>query len=135
MSFFQTRALPNVDMMLIDGGIANQVSLDEKIHGGDLVKDPNRTFLETYNCEPTLLPKPQEWAWRAKKQIYMPNFVLNHFVHYSVVSRQVLDNPMETSPRFVERKPFERRVDELNEVSECMMETNALAFHFTPLPY
>mmetsp|Transcript_32071 Transcript_32071/g.71982 ORF Transcript_32071/g.71982 Transcript_32071/m.71982 type:complete len:192 (+) Transcript_32071:158-733(+) len=100
--------------MLIDG-IANHVSLDAKIRGGDLVKDPNKTFLETYNCEPTVHPKPQEWAWRAKKQIYNPSHVLNHFVHYSVVSKQVLDNPMESSPRFVERKPFERRVDELNE--------------------
>mmetsp|Transcript_1154 Transcript_1154/g.2742 ORF Transcript_1154/g.2742 Transcript_1154/m.2742 type:complete len:203 (+) Transcript_1154:2250-2858(+) len=100
--------------MVIDG-IANHVSLDAKIRGGDLVKDPNKTFLETYNCEPTVHPKPQEWAWRAKKQIYNPSHVLNHFVHYSVVSKQVLDNPMESSPRFVERKPFERRVDELNE--------------------
>jgi len=132
LSFFQTRALPNVDTMLIDGIAANQ-GLDAKIRGGALVKDSNKTNLETYNCEPTLHPKPQEWAWRAKKQIYQPAFVLNHFVHYSVVTRNMLDNPTESSPRFVERKPFERRVDELNEVNDMlimMMEITSLTFHF-----
>ena len=53
--------------------------------------------METYNCEPTKLPKPQSWAWRAKKQIYKPEFVLNHFVHYSVVTRLVMDEPLELS--------------------------------------
>mmetsp|Transcript_2619 Transcript_2619/g.4592 ORF Transcript_2619/g.4592 Transcript_2619/m.4592 type:complete len:165 (-) Transcript_2619:1445-1939(-) len=71
--------------------------------------------METYNCEPTTHPKPQAWAWRAKKQLYRPDFVLNHFVHYSVVTRHILDKPQETSPRFVERAPFERRVNELTE--------------------
>jgi len=80
-----------------------------------LMKDPQKTYMETYNCEPTTHPKPESWAWRAKKQIYRPEFVLNHFVHYPVVTRQILDKPLATSLRFYERAPFERRVDELTE--------------------
>ena len=53
--------------------------------------------METYNCEPTRHPKPQTWAWRAKKQIYKPSFVWNHFVHYSVVTRLVEDKPFDDS--------------------------------------
>jgi hypothetical protein len=55
-------------------------------------KDPAKSYLATYNCEPTTHPKPQ-WAWRARKQIYRPDFVLNHFVHYSLVTRRILDKP------------------------------------------
>jgi hypothetical protein len=55
-------------------------------------KDPTKSYLATYNCEPTTHPKPH-WAWRARKQIYRPDFVLNHFVHYSLVTRRILDNP------------------------------------------
>ena len=55
-------------------------------------KDPAKSYLATYNCEPTTHPKPQ-WAWRARKQLYRPDFVLNHFVHYSLVTRRILDKP------------------------------------------
>jgi len=73
--------------------------------------------METYNCEPTRHPKPQTWAWRAKKQIYKPSFVWNHFVHYSVVTRLVEDKPFDDSGRFQVKAPYERRVNELTEVS------------------
>jgi hypothetical protein len=62
----------------------------------DTRKDPNKTYLATYNCEPTTHPKPH-WAWRAKKQLYRPDFVLNHFVHYSLVTKEILDKPMDAS--------------------------------------
>ena len=62
------------------------------------MQDPKKTFMETYNCEPTTHPKPESYAWRAKKQIYRPDFVLNHFVHYSIVTRQILDKPLDVSP-------------------------------------
>jgi hypothetical protein len=74
--------------------------------------------METYNCEPTTHPKPEAYGWRAKKQLYRPQFVLNHFVHYSVVTRRILDEPMKESLRFVEKAPFERRVNEVTEVRE-----------------
>ncbi|KAL7541803.1 hypothetical protein ACHAXR_011234 [Thalassiosira sp. AJA248-18] len=124
LSFYQTRALPNVDKMLrYEGRTSSACKVDKKadakkdgiLNSMCLMKDRERTFMETYNCEPTTHPKPKAWAWRAKKQIYKPDFVLSHFVHYAVVTRQILDKPLETSPRFAERTPFERRVNELTE--------------------
>jgi hypothetical protein len=70
--------------------------------------------MELYDCESTPLPKP-DFGWRAKKQIFRPWYVLNHYVHYSVVTKRLLDAPHEVSPRFVEKYPYERRVNELTE--------------------
>ena len=119
LSFFQTRALPNVDFMVAyDNSSTKACKKNEAFDNaipGCLAKNPNRTFMETYNCEPTTHPKPQSWAWRAKKQIYRPDFVLNHFVHYSVVTRQIIDRPELESLRFIERNPHERRANEISE--------------------
>ena len=52
-------------------------------------KDPDSTFLETYNCDFLPLPKPS-WSDRAKKQIYRPDYVLSHFVHYSTITKGIL---------------------------------------------
>eukprot|EP00934_Nitzschia_sp_Nitz4_P005410 Nitzschia sp. Nitz4//scaffold343_size17995//3209//7250//NITZ4_008797-RA/size17995-processed-gene-0.25-mRNA-1//-1//CDS//3329548584//5400//frame0 len=73
-------------------------------------KRANATFLETY-CEPSRFPLPPNAA-RAKKQLYRPSFVLNHFVHYSTVTRMVIDRPR--MPRVV-GYPYERRVKEMSE--------------------
>ncbi|KAL7548927.1 hypothetical protein ACHAWF_012195 [Thalassiosira exigua] len=124
LSFFQTRALPNVDIMVPYEGTATCKGKKGAsiLNSTCLMKDPKKTFMDTYNCEPTTHPKPQEWAWRGKKQIYSPDFVLNHFVHYSVVTRLILEKPLETSLRFYERAPFERRVDEISEVSSLYLQ-------------
>ena len=127
LSFFQTRALPNIDLMIpysgqdtkscsqdvnkvLDASCAMKVCIEHTMDtlicyavttnhliSDHTSKDPSKTFMETYNCEPTKHPKPQSYAWRAKKQIYRPDFVLNHYVHYSVVTRLVLDKPLESS--------------------------------------
>lgn len=121
LSFFQTRALPNVDVMApYDGESTSscEVLWDDNtnaLRSDCLQKSKNKTYMETYNCEPTTHPKPQSWSWRAKKQIYRPAFVLNHFVHYSVVTRQIIDHPDMESMRFMEKAPFERRVNEISE--------------------
>ncbi|KAL3779330.1 hypothetical protein ACHAW5_007363 [Stephanodiscus triporus] len=100
------------------------------------VEGPKQELSGDLQLEPTTHPKPN-WAWRAKKQVYRPDFVLNHFVHYSLVTRRILDKPEDTSDpvrdlidvflpniwlqcqttdiRFIERAPFERRVNELTE--------------------
>ncbi len=69
------------------------------------------------------LPKP-DWAERAKKQIYRPSYVLNHYVHYSTVTRGTVMLYAEAKrrninwPRYYgERTPSERRVDDLNEAT------------------
>eukprot|EP00934_Nitzschia_sp_Nitz4_P002058 Nitzschia sp. Nitz4//scaffold98_size77359//51989//54343//NITZ4_005552-RA/size77359-processed-gene-0.151-mRNA-1//-1//CDS//3329560769//2058//frame0 len=77
-------------------------------------KRRNSTFLESY-CEPFPFPRPATDTMTNMKQVYRPAFVLNHFVHYSTVSKLILDKP--THPRVVGR-PYERRV---NEISEAFM--------------
>ena len=110
LSFFQTRALPNIDYM--DLYLSHEPECQTL--GNCLAKKPNATFLEAYDCEQTPLPKP-DYGWRAKKQIYRPEFVLNHFVHYTTVTRRILEAPNERSFKFMVGKPYERRVDELAE--------------------
>ncbi|KAL9186044.1 hypothetical protein ACHAXT_005282 [Thalassiosira profunda] len=118
LSFYMTRALPDIDLMIPYNGTpasSCEVGGDSALDSTCAMKDPQKTFMETYNCEPTTHPKPKSWAWRAKKQIYRPDFVLNHYVHYPVVTSRILDTPLESSARFFEKSPFERRVDELTE--------------------
>ena len=79
-------------------------------------KDPNRTFLETYNCD-VAYPKPT-WSNRAKKQIYRPSYVLSHFVHYSTVTQPMTDLNNLQSFRYRETTPSERFS---NEETEAMM--------------
>jgi len=76
----------------------------------------NATFLEAYNCDSAGSPKPS-WADRARKQIYLADYVLYHFVHYSTVTlghKKTYDQG-QTFYRFGEKKPSERVVDEENE--------------------
>ena len=103
LSFYQSRAAPNIEFMEPDGKSS-----------GCLSKRSNVTFLEAYDCESEPLPKPKD-KWRAMKQIYRPWYVLNHFVHYSTVTKRILSNPEQASPGFIEKAPYERRVDEVNE--------------------
>jgi hypothetical protein len=51
-------------------------------------KRANETFLKLYNCEFIRPPKPERFA-RAMKQIYRPDHVLSHFVHYATVTVDV----------------------------------------------
>jgi len=53
-----------------------------------VIQRPDALFLETYNCDLSL-PKP-DWSQRAKKQIYRPSYVLNHYVHYSTVTNKTV---------------------------------------------
>lgn len=80
---------------------------------------PNTTFLEAYNCDSAGSPKPQ-WADRARKQIYRPDYVLYHYVHYSTVTQGYLKTFEETDAgkwkhRFGESSPSETTTDEVNE--------------------
>jgi len=87
LSFRSTRAYPDFKHTFDFGndGECGPVS-DPKCRA----KVANATFLETYNCEFDPLPKP-DWSDRAKKQIYRPDYVLSHFVHYSTVTRGILE--------------------------------------------
>ena len=84
--------------------------------GEGRVQLPNTTFLEAYNCDSAGTPKPS-WADRARKQIYRPDYVYYHFVHYSTVTAGYMKTYTEgqTHARFREHQPSERVVDESNE--------------------
>jgi hypothetical protein len=83
-----------------------------------LVPRRNETFLKVYNCDSIKRPRPERFA-RAMKQMYRPDYVFSHFVHYSTVTeygaryydpkRPILD----IHSKFDETK--EVFVDELNE--------------------
>ena len=48
----------------------------------------NQTYLQVYNCEFIRSPKPERFG-RAMKQIYRPDYVQSHFVHYSTVTTDI----------------------------------------------
>jgi len=110
LSFFQTRALPNIHYLDL---VPSRENKDDHPNQFLWKKKSNVTFLEAYNCDKTPFPKPASWSWRAKKQIYQPSYVLNHFVHYSLVTQRLLDAPTERSGIF--KDLYEKRVDELTE--------------------
>merc|ERR1712071_245575 len=53
------------------------------------------------------------WADRAKKQIYRPDYVLSHFVHYSTITKPMTEELK--SWRYGESAPSGGYVDEFNE--------------------
>ena len=65
---------------------ANGQSINVCLDKGCIVKNPNTTFLETFNCENHVLPGLKPKTWCAKKQIYKPSYVLMHFIHYSPIT-------------------------------------------------
>eukprot|EP00546_Thalassionema_frauenfeldii_P011998 CAMPEP_0178912968 /NCGR_PEP_ID=MMETSP0786-20121207/10573_1 /TAXON_ID=186022 /ORGANISM="Thalassionema frauenfeldii, Strain CCMP 1798" /LENGTH=793 /DNA_ID=CAMNT_0020585641 /DNA_START=205 /DNA_END=2589 /DNA_ORIENTATION=+ len=109
LSFYQSRAKPRIDFMMSNDDD------DDKMNSRFLVKQSNVTYLQAYDCESDPLPKDGATKWRAMKQIYQPSYVLNHFVHYSTVTQRLLTHPKEPSPAFIQRRPYERRVNELEE--------------------
>jgi hypothetical protein len=118
LSFRSTRSYPNYYFMekYGDGGECGKTERPLC-----LKKRSNATFLETYNCDFLPLPKP-DWADRAKKQIYRPDYVLSHFVHYSTVTKGILATYKEKKSKgkawyywYSEDKKSERFIDELEE--------------------
>jgi len=84
-------------------------------------RNSNTTFLQAYNCDGAGSPKP-EWADRARKQVYLADYVLYHYVHYSTVTLGYMDtyeshqkDGSRYIPRFREHAPYERETNELTE--------------------
>jgi hypothetical protein len=87
------------------------------------------------SCDSGGIPKP-DWADRARKQIYRPEYVLYHFVHYSTVTRGYLQTYEEAKEngqtwyrKYRERSPSERASDEMSEV--VMVHTKSLGREMT----
>jgi hypothetical protein len=77
-------------------------------------------FLQAYNCDTEPPPKPPSGD-RARKEIYRPDYVLYHFVHYSLVSTSVASFYNGTSSWV--RRDTELQVPEhqTNEITEAVM--------------
>lgn len=110
LKFRSTRARPLLSTLepTYDEGVKECTKDMGKTHNQCLTKKAENTYLETYNCEYIKSPKPERFA-RAmvrndfcafcyimpkpqhsiiliQKQMYRPDFVLSHFVHYSTVT-------------------------------------------------
>jgi len=103
----------------------------EASNKGGRPKLPNATFLQAMNCDGSPLPRP-DWADRARKQLYRADYVLNHFVHYSTVTKahmityQEAQTAGESWNRYQPPDPTERNVDELTEAT--MIHTKSLDY-------
>jgi len=89
----------------------------------------NRTMLQTYNCDRQKGPKKDKMP--AEKQLYRPDYVKLHFVHYSTVTELTLMNKQETLDsgekwrEVIHTDPLSRFGNELTEGS--MLHTKAIA--------
>lgn len=116
LSFKSTRAYPDFKHTIDFGNDGECGTLENPLCRA---KKEEVTYLETYNCEFTPLPKP-DWADRAKKQIYRPEYVLSHYVHYSTITKGILETySMQKDKKwdywYREPNTSERFSDELNE--------------------
>mmetsp|Transcript_10201 Transcript_10201/g.21894 ORF Transcript_10201/g.21894 Transcript_10201/m.21894 type:complete len:930 (-) Transcript_10201:193-2982(-) len=78
-------------------------------------------FAEVYNCDSDKFPKP-EWSERAKKQLYQPEYVLTHYVHYATVTKGLMTTKEEAKKMgkswymtFHESRSADQITDEINQ--------------------
>ena len=121
LKFRSTRARPLLHTLIPtydEGAKECTHEMAKKGNNQCLTKNESLTYLETYNCEYIKSPKPDRFA-RAMKQLYRPDFVLSHFVHYSTVTVDMAREKQYTKGRFIKDRTMnievERFVDELNE--------------------
>uniref|UniRef100_A0A7S1BNS3 Glycosyltransferase family 92 protein n=1 Tax=Corethron hystrix TaxID=216773 RepID=A0A7S1BNS3_9STRA len=84
-SYMSNRAVPRLSLM---------EPASDKVHpycnkGGCYQRKSDKTFMQTYNCNRVLPPYPPS-AEAKKKQIYRTDFVLAHFVHYTIVTQRAM---------------------------------------------
>jgi hypothetical protein len=123
----ESRALPRWEMMeqVTNKSICRQQDETSRSGGTDttttttttcLVPRRNVTFLSLYNCDTVKAPRPREY-FRNMKQIYQPDFVLSHFVHYSAVTRPMAEYYRDkTDPSSFHRIPSAKEKYVLNEM-------------------
>jgi len=126
LKFRSTRARPRIDLLdpTFDPSYSNCPNetevADIKTPGilSCLIPRRNETFLNVYNCEYIKSPKPERFQ-RAMKQLYRPDFVQSHFVHYSTVTTELSTRKYNHSGTFkragTNNPKNERFVDEINE--------------------
>mmetsp|Transcript_62163 Transcript_62163/g.183786 ORF Transcript_62163/g.183786 Transcript_62163/m.183786 type:complete len:905 (-) Transcript_62163:578-3292(-) len=99
----------------------------------DPVVPPQTTFMQTYNCDREETPRYN--VMPAEKQIYRPDYVLLHFVHYSTVTTVSIMTPLELETAGLD--PKKRRYKEksnhiMDEDSEArMLHTKSIKYQDT----
>jgi len=109
----ESRARPRFDMMeetndpRACGRDSTDENIDNKSNASCLVPRSNETFLSIFNCDTVKPPRPKGY-FTNMKQIYRPDFVLSHFVHYSLITRGIAEYYKDKEdPTKFRRKPSE----------------------------
>mmetsp|Transcript_42867 Transcript_42867/g.62766 ORF Transcript_42867/g.62766 Transcript_42867/m.62766 type:complete len:542 (+) Transcript_42867:403-2028(+) len=76
LTFRSARAMPRYDM----------IAEPSEEHDYDIAPKKGVSFLQTYNCQKEKLPRTKFMP--AEKQIYRPDYVLLHFIHYSAITTE-----------------------------------------------
>mmetsp|Transcript_29690 Transcript_29690/g.71879 ORF Transcript_29690/g.71879 Transcript_29690/m.71879 type:complete len:706 (+) Transcript_29690:308-2425(+) len=128
VSFGSWRAWPRRDLIEPPVPIMNKTICDLAKPCFHLKVPTDRSILQTYNCDRQIV-KTEKMP--AEKQIFRTDYVLQHFVHFSTVTRFTLLTESElfkvgkTSATIVAPDPWSRFADELKEVT--MLHTKAMA--------
>ena len=127
VSFGSWRAWPRRDLIVPPVPIINKTICDQPHPCFELKVPSNRSILQTYNCDRQIV-KTEHMP--AEKQIYRSDYVLQHYVHYSTVTRLSQMNAEDTVAADMKfgrmaPDPLSRFADEVSEVT--MLHTKAVA--------
>jgi len=126
VSFGSWRAWPRRDLIEPPVAINNKTICDEPFPCFNLKVPNSRSILQTYNCDRQLVKKEK---MPAEKQIYRTDYVLAHFIHFSVATLYTVMTNKEALASGIHGKlapdPLSRFADEQNEVT--MLHAKAIA--------
>ena len=78
-------------------------------------------MLEAYNCD-RQKPGQKSKQMPAEKQIYRPDYVTQHFIHYSTVTKTTMMSIDEYRKKFGSSRPFPDPLSRFgDEVNEALM--------------
>ena len=129
ISFGSWRSWPRRTLIVPPVRIDDPNICDESRACFNLQVPTNRTFLQTYNCD--RFKGKKQRTMPAEKQLYRPDYVLQHFVHYSTATIMSMYNQEETKAAGYKWKihisvdPLSRFSDETTEGT--MLHTKAIA--------
>jgi hypothetical protein len=133
-----SRGKPRVDLMRNESNpdLCYNPSLNTRVKfppESCAVPNENETFLKVYNCDYIKPPLPDRFS-RAQKQIFRPDFVLSHFVHYSLVTTTIATTYKDT----MDKSKYERKLADdawhdvfLNDTEGALVHTKAFLPHET----
>lgn len=94
-----SRSKPRVELMeestcsnpLLDDGDQNEEESSSLLSSSScLLPRRNESFLHVYSCDQVKWPRPFHY-FQEMKQIFQPELVLSHFVHYTVATREMAE--------------------------------------------